>query len=288
VSLRRVWPVTAVVWLAVSLLLALAGCGSPAAGQRDPGRAELKGHAVWLLTRLALSQVAADPAVRAALAREQVYEILQPGQLPLPGVPAWPAVTFASVAEMEAAISGNQLPAGTKAVLYDPEAWAFTPASEQRAPAHAAATAARLAHEHGLKLIVAPALNLTTVQPGGGQGPRWQRFLDLHLAADMAKAADFIELQAQSLERSAATYAEFIRQAAAQARAAHPGVTVLAGLSTNPPGPLVSSRQLEAAVAATRQTVNGYWLNIPGRGPRCPTCNPARPDIGIDLLRRVL
>ena len=172
--------------------------------------------------------------------------------------------------------------------MYDPEVWAFTPVAEQRAPGQAAATAARLAHAHGLKLIVAPALNLTTVQSAASQGPRWQRFLELRLAADMAKDADMIELQAQSLERSAATYAEFVRRAADQARAANPKVTVLAGLSTNPPGPLVSSRQLAAAVQGTRHAVAGYWLNIPGRGPRCPTCNPARPDIGIDLLQQVL
>ena len=30
--------------------------------------------------------------------------------------------------------------------------------------------------------------------------------------------------------------------------------------------------------------VNGYWLNIPGQGPRCPTCNPANRDIAIQTL----
>jgi hypothetical protein len=286
VSRRLGWPVAVVAWLAV--LLALSSCGAAIAGRSAAGRVKPKGHTVWLLTRLALSQVTADPAVRSALAREQVYEILQPGQQPLVGVPATPVVTFASVAEMAAAISARRLPAGTRAVMYDPEAWAFTPVREQREPAKAAADAARLAHQDGLKLIVAPALNLTTVQPKASQGPRWQQFLDLHLAAEMARAADVIDLQAQSLERSAATYAEFVRQAAAQARAVNPTVTVLAGLSTNPPGPVVSTRQLEAAVNGTRHLVDGYWLNIPGRGPRCPTCNPPSPDIGIQLLQQVL
>jgi hypothetical protein len=286
VSRRLGWPVAAAAWLAV--LLALSSCGAAIAGRGAVGQVKLKGQTVWLLTRLALSQVTADPAVRSALAREQVYEILQPGQQPLAGVPASLVVTFASVAEMAAAVSGHRLPAGTRAVMYDPEAWAFTPVREQRAPAQAAADAARLAHAHGLRLIVAPALNLVTVQPTASHGPRWQQFLDLHLAADMAKVADVIDLQAQSLERSAATYAEFVRQAAAQARASNPTVTVLAGLSTNPPGPVVSTRQLEAAVSGTRHLVDGYWLNIPGRGPRCPTCNPPRPDIGIQLLQQVL
>src|SRR5579859_328076 len=120
------------------------------------------------------------------------------------------------------------------------------------------------------------------------KGPRWSRFLDLGIAAAVASAADVIELQAQSLERDAALYSSFVRAAADQARAANPHVHVLAGLSTNPPGDPVISWQLIEAVRATRTIVDGYWLNIPGRGPRCPTCNPPQPRVGIDLLREFL
>ena len=65
-------------------------------------------------------------------------------------------------------------------------------------------------------------------------------------------------------------------------------VAILAGLSTNPPGAEVTSQQLTAAVHATRGIVDGYWLNIPGRGSRCPTCNSPRPDVGRAALRAVL
>ena len=99
---------------------------------------------------------------------------------------------------------------------------------------------------------------------------------------------DVLEIQGQSLERSTSTYAEFVREAAAQARAANPRVAILAGLSTNPPGAPVTSQQLTAAIHATRGIVDGYWLNIPGRGPRCPTCNSPRPDVGRAALRAVL
>jgi hypothetical protein len=61
-------------------------------------------------------------------------------------------------------------------------------------------------------------------------------------------------------------------------------VTVLAGLSTNPPGAAVTSQQLTAAIRATSGVVSGYWLNIPGRGPRCPTCNTPRPDLARQIL----
>jgi hypothetical protein len=62
-----------------------------------------------------------------------------------------------------------------------------------------------IAHAHGLKLIVAPALNLTTVRPGS-PGPRWRQFLGQGLAGALARVCDVIELQAQSLERDTGTY----------------------------------------------------------------------------------
>jgi hypothetical protein len=243
------------------------------------------GSPAWLLTRWALSQLIANPAARAKLAGALVYEILQPGQRPLAGITARPVVTFASAAALEDAVTGGQLPVGTYGVLYDPEAWSFTPVTEQRNPVQAATRAAAVAHEHGLRLIVTPALNLTTVLAPGSQQPRWRAFLDLNLVARLARVADIVEIQAQSLERDTATYAAFVQAATSQASAGSPRIIVLAGLSTNPPGAPVDSQHLTAAIQATRSMVAGYWLNIPGQGPRCPTCNAARPDIAIQTLQ---
>jgi hypothetical protein len=241
-----------------------------------------------MLTRSALAQMLSDSSVRAKLERTRIYELLQPGQKPLSGVDATPVVTYPSVPELRSALEDNSLPAGTGAVLYDPEAWSYTPAAEQRDPVQAATQAAALAHAHGLKIIVAPALNLTTVLRAGSSAPRWQTFLDLGLTGPMAKIADVVELQAQSLERDPTTYRTFVHAAAAQARAGNPNVTVLAGLSTNPPGAAVDSQQLTNAIEASRPDVDGYWLNIPGQGPRCPTCNAPRPDLGVAVLSSVL
>ena len=257
---------------------------APSSGQASPAP---PGGPAWLLTRSALAQLLTDPVVRDELRSARVYEILQPGQHALPGVTAEPVVTFASAAALENAVGRGQLGAGTDGVLYDPEAWPFTPLTEQRDPFRAAANAAAVAHAHGLRFIIAPALNLTTVLDPGGQAPRWREFLALNLAGRLARVADVIELQAQSLERDTAGYAAFVRTATSQATAAHPGISVLAGLSTNPPGPPVGSQRLAAAIRATRATVSGYWLNIPGPGPRCPACRPARPDIAIGVLRQL-
>ena len=280
-SIRPAWALAVL----VALACVLASCTSrtPVSTPTSPG-SPVNGLS-WILTKSALAQVVTDPAVQAQLETSRVYELLQPGQQPLAAVGAVPVVAFSAVSELEQAVTGNQLPAGTYGVLYDPEVWPYTPVAEQRDPAQAAGQALAIAHAHGLKLIVAPALNLTALQPSSG--PRWRQFLQLGLAGAVAKVTDVIELQAQSLERDTATYTDFVRAAAAQARAANPKVTVLAGLSTNPPGAPVSSQQLNAAIRATRGMVAGYWLNIPGRGSRCPTCNAPRPDIGRQTLREL-
>jgi hypothetical protein len=239
----------------------------------------------WMLTQSALAQVAADPAVRELLGRARVYEILGPAQQPFGGVDTLPVAVFSAAADLEGAVGREELPPGTSAVLYDPEAWSFTPAAEQRDLPRAMARAAGLAHGQGLPIIIAPALSLTTVLAANSRAPRWRRYLELGLAAAAAEAADEVELQAQSLERDTRTYASFVKAAAEQARAANPRVRLLAGLSTNPPGDRVTGRQLSAAVRATRGLVDGYWLNIPRPGPKCPTCNPPQPGLGIDLLR---
>jgi hypothetical protein len=284
----------AVAAVAVTVAM-LAACSSastpgptpPKASPNGAGRvsASPPGGPAWLLTRWALSRLLADPAAREVLRRSQVYEILRPGQKPLAGTTAKLIVIFASARALEDAVTGGTLPAGTYGLLYDPEAWSFTPLTERREPVQAATRAAAVAHAHGLRLIVAPALDLTTVLAPGSQGPRWQAFLDLGLIGQLARVADVVELQAQSLERDTATYSAFLRAATSQASQAYPRITVLAGLSTNPPGAPVDSQHLTSAIQATRSMVDGYWLNIPGQGARCPTCNAPRPDIAIQTLQ---
>jgi hypothetical protein len=240
----------------------------------------------WILTRHALGQVVSDPVIRVGLGRSHVYQLLQPGQKPLAWANSIPVVTFPAASELTHAVTSQQIPSGTRAVLYDPEAWPFTPANEQRHPVIAAGRAKVVTQRHGLALIAAPAMDLTKLHKGG-HGQQWQKFLSLHLIGAMASNVNVIELQAQSLERDVSVYAEFVRRAAAQARAVNPRVRILAGLSTNPPGAPVTSGELVSAIEATARTVNGYWLNIPGRGARCPNCNPQQPGIGIAALRAV-
>jgi hypothetical protein len=286
---------------AICLLTACSGGSSRGSGRASapsastsPGASSGSGPAAsgpaWLVTRTALAQLVADPAVRQRLTSAQVYEILQPGQRLLAGVSARAVVTFSSAAELVDAVRSGAVPSDAYGVLYDPENWSFTPPGEQQDPVTAARQAAQAAHAQGLKLLVAPALNLTSVlAPGSGaRGPRWRQFLDLRLAAHLAQVADVVELQAQSLERDTATYTSFVRAAAAQARAAKAGVTVLAGLSSNPPGAPVTSQHLTEVIKATRSMVDGYWLNIPGQGARCPNCSAPAPGVAQQALQAAI
>jgi hypothetical protein len=290
---RRAGPLvaaTAAVSVAGSMLAACAA--APASSLSRPASsgtvlADLPGpgHRAWLFSRPVLARLVQDPAAVNQLNGKLVYEILQPGQPPLPGVVAEPVVTFASAAALEAAIRARQLPAGIFGVLYDPEAWTFTPAAEQQDPVQAATSVAAVAHAHGLAFIVAPAIDLTNVLSPGGEGPRWRQFLSLNLIGPLAKVADVVEFQAQSLEQDTSAYTAFVQAAAAQASTARPGVGLLAGLSTNPPGAPIEAGQLTAAIQATRTLVDGYWLNVPAPGARCPTCNAPRPDLAIQALQ---
>jgi hypothetical protein len=294
-SCWRCAPAAVVALAAICLLTACSGGhprgpASPAPGSPiGPSRSRPAASGLaWLVTRPALAQLVTDPSVRQRLDGARVYEILRPGQQLLAGFTARAVVTFSSAAALVDAVRQGQVPSGTYGVLYDPEAWSFTPAAEQRDPVAAATRAAQAAHTRGLRLLVAPALNLTTVLGAGGSAPRWRQFLGLRLAARMAQVADVVELQAQSLERDTAAYTSFVRAAAAQARAARPGVTVLAGLSSNPPGAPVTSQHLADVIAASRSLVDGYWLNIPGQGPRCPTCGPPAPGVARQALQTAI
>jgi hypothetical protein len=270
----------------------LAACSATPATSVSPatsgsaGEIDLPGpdHPAWLLARSVLAQLVLDPAAVSELSGKLVYELLPPGVPPLPRVVAEPVVDFASAAALESAVNAGQIPSGTFGVLYDPEAWVFTPLAEQQNPVQAAKAAAAVAHAHGLRLIVTPAIDLAGVLDPSGTGPEWRQFLDLDLVGRLAKVADVVELQAQSLEQDTRVYTAFVQAAAAQANAARPGVDLLGGLSTNPPGVAIDAAELMADIPATRPVVDGYWLNVPAPGPQCPACHAAQPAVAAQVL----
>jgi hypothetical protein len=200
--------------------------------------------------------------------------------------------TFDSFAALQAAVQDSTVEPGVTYVLYDDEAWALTPGNEQAAPFAYSARALALAHAHGLRMIFAPAANLAPVlspsystsdqlTTGGG---KFSGYLALDLPGQGAGVSDLFEIQGQQAEDQPG-FTAFVRQAVGQARAAAPTHPVLLGLTTViPGGGTVSPATLAAVVAATRSLVDGYWLNVPGTSPQCPSCGPADAGPAVSFL----
>ncbi|HEV7207120.1 MAG TPA: hypothetical protein VGN54_00105 [Mycobacteriales bacterium] len=267
-------------WRRAGLLPVLAASSALLSASPTAASTALPPPHVWLVADQPLGQLLQSPGAAGRLRAARTYDLLAPGAPSRAGVGS-PTAVFTSAAALAASVAAGRLPAQVRTVLYDPERWAFTPRAEQVAPFAAVRQAAAAAHAHGLQLIVSPALDLMGVAGPGG-GPYWRGYLAAGLAAGVALAgADVVEVQAQSLEANPAAYAALVTAAAAQARAARPGVLVLAGLSTGPTGVRVVPRTLPDAVRAVSGVVDGFWLNVPGPGAKCPRCSA--PSIALAL-----
>ena len=193
---------------------------------------------------------------------------------------------FPSYATLQSAFAAGSIPSSVQAIVYDNEAWSFTPAVEQHHFALYVQKAADLVHRHHMRLIATPATDLVRVLDPNGQGSVYNRFLSLNILHAAAQVADVVEIQAQGSEANLSTYSSFVHAASIQAKTANPRVVVLAGLSTNPDGQKVTGQQLYAAFQATFSEVSGYWLNIPGNaGGQCPKCGTPQPQVAIAFLR---
>jgi hypothetical protein len=241
----------------------------------------------WLISHNGAEALSANAEASKLLDGTQPYVIVNPrkGRPDQLGWKAIPLVSSKSFAEIKKALEQGSLPPGVKGILYDIEKWQFTPEEEQRNPAYYEKLAAELVHAHGLIFVATPAADLVAVLAPEQRSKRYDAYLRLGLAADAARYADVIDIQAQGAELNTELYANFVRHAAAQARQANPKVIVLAGLSTNPAGQHVTAQDILRAIAATHTVVDGYWLNIPQPGLYCPRCDEFRPDIAIEVLR---
>jgi hypothetical protein len=168
-------------------------------------------------------------------------------------------MTYQGVPGLEAGAPG--LPDGYEAVLLDLESWGATPPAEQQAPAKfyddAAAFLRSLPRDPPFKLVSTPGTDLF---------PGWEAFVASQLAAACGKVSYVYDVQAQDVWNDG--YVDYVTQAARQARGANQGLLVVAGLSTRPAtAPPPTAKQLYDLVFATRQYVDGYWLNVPTGAP---------------------
>lgn len=255
------------------------GTTPAAAGSCHAG---VSGAENWIMGsgELSAAESAGAPSVRYAVSRAHLFVLLLRGQSSTAGQQV---ADFRSYAEFRKMLRQGSIPAGIRWVMYDNEQWSLTPAAEQADPVRYERLFARLAHQHGYRVILAPAQDLV---PGfdknsfrAGQAV-WKSYLAMGLASASARVADVYEIQAQPYEmgvyRSQHAYASFVAAAAAQARAANPAVAIYAGLSTQR---VSDAAQLLQDYLATRGVVDGYWLNIPRHD------QPGPPALADQFLR---
>ena len=293
IRMRRVPATAALAVLVATLATACSGPGGQSATGGPPATAPtsagschagVSGAENWIMGsgELSAAQAAGASSVRYAVGSAHLFVLLLRGQTSTAGQEV---ADFRSYAELKKMIRQGTIPPGIRWVMYDNEQWSLTPADEQADPVRYEQLFARLAHRQGYKVILAPAQDLV---PGfdknsfrAGQAV-WPSYLSMGLAAASARAADIYEIQAQPYEmsvyRSQHAYADFVAAAAAQARAANPGVVIYAGLSTQR---VSSAAQLLQDYEATRHLVNGYWLNIPRHD------QPGPPGLADQFLRTI-
>jgi hypothetical protein len=178
------------------------------------------------------------------------------------------------------------LPFGTRAVLFDDEHSKRTPRGQQLNPASYYQRAARIAHEHGLLLIAAPAPSVILARaPKASANAQYSRFLSRRIAAGAARYADVYDIQAQGLEAQRSSYTSFVQSVAFQASEAHPNVELMAGISTDPSGPKRPLGVLLGAVGGSGPAVSGYALSDPAGSSACSACVGPHDRAAVALLR---
>jgi hypothetical protein len=247
----------------------------------------------WVISSGALAQLeATDPATTAHFfntPRTFVTGASAASLAALSTPSAIPTATFTNEAALASAVGSGALAPGTRAVVLDLEHWSRTPLSQQRQPGVYIRLAAQLAHEYGVLLVADPATNLALARsPDTRPSQQYAQFIKQRIAANAARYADVLELDARGSDTSGSDYAAFVQAASSQALGTAPDVTLLASLSSGPPKPaLRSPGNLLDAALATRWLVSGYQLND-FRRAACNRCSMSPAALAGAFLRQYM
>jgi hypothetical protein len=280
--------------LACALGILVAACGPVVQRSSVPTHhhSGLSKRLTWIISASALAAMASPSELSRWLAGGRLLEIVSPGGQLAAGIPATMTISAGSYQAASSVVVGGGL--GVGALIYDPEHWQFTPLAEQENPfAAEKLVVAKAASRPHLTVVLAPALDLTSVLPASPGSKASAAYLQLALAAEAGRALaggqvpGFVELQAQSLELDPSAYAAFVHAAVAQVHSVAASLPVLAGLSTAPPVGTPSLKQLLADVSETEGELAGYWLNVPRPGAHCPSCGAFDPTLAASLLNAI-
>ncbi len=185
------------------------------------------------------------------------------------GYATTPVLSYSSYAQFSSDVKSGAIRFPYKWVMYDPEEWGKTPVGEQRDPVKYLKLFGQLAHAHGLKAMEAPALDLAYVS--GSLYPRqslesaehwWTR---VNMSAAAATNGDIYVLQDESNVPDLSQYDSLYTAAAAQARAANPGIAVYAEVSTS------NGTSAQMTAAARSVSPDGYYVAAPNNMSRVHT-----------------
>ena len=179
----------------------------------------------WILEDSAVNQLSRPVCRRRSSTRSSnphTFLILKRGQTDTVLANATPVRSFASYAEMAGAFAAGRSSPRSHTILYDNEHWAATPVNEQQQPIAYARQAETLAHQHGMRMIFTPAINLALVATGEvGKTAKYNDFVSQNLAGQSAQVTDVLEIQAEQAVATPA-FSSFVSSTVAQARAANP------------------------------------------------------------------
>jgi hypothetical protein len=208
----------------------------------------------------------AAPRLATKLLARRTTIVLDPGPLGLTARKAAVGTEFfTSYADFLGKLQRHAIPAGVRAVAYDPELWRATPFAERIDPGRYMRLFAAAAGRHGYATIMMPGRDLLSVARSCQQQDGEDldaAFLRCGLAGESARLAQVFEIQTAPVELSTAEVRGFAAACARQARAANPSVVLIATLSTQPGARAVSGWQLAQAAAALRPFVQGFQLNM--------------------------
>lgn len=208
----------------------------------------------------------AAPRLAARLLARRTTIVLNPGPLGLTaGKAALGTEFFTSYAGFLGTLQRHGIPAGVRAVAYDPELWRATPFAERVDPDRYMRLFAAAAHRHGYATIMMPGRDLLAAASRCRQQEGEDldaAFLRCGLAGESARLSQIFEIQTAPVELSSTEVRRFAAACAKQARAANPSVVLIATMSTQPGARWVSGWQLARAAAAVRPFVQGFQLNM--------------------------
>lgn len=182
------------------------------------------------------------------------------------GYATTPVLAYSSFARFKSDIGKGGIAYPYHWVMYDPEKWSATPLSEQQDPIKYMRLFGQLAHTHGLKAIMAPALDLAYVL--GSIFPRLPREsaaqwdVRVNIASAAAAYGDIFVLQDESNIPDLTQYDWLFNNVNAQAQAAKSSIRVYAEVST------VNGSAGQMANAAQSVSADGYYVAAPGAIPQ--------------------